>query len=142
MPPKNIVTQQRVSETMYETAHLLRHRMTDEEKILWRYLRASSLGFHFRRQQIIGKYIVDFYCHAASLIVELDGGIHKYQAENDRERELNLKSQGLCILRFKNEDIKRSLRNVLKQISETCRAQTNPPQIANGFSLPFREGRG
>ncbi len=130
MPLKNIVTQQHVSETMYETARLLRRRMTTEEKILWRHLRADRLGFHFRRQQIIDKYVVDFYCHTASLVVELDGEIHKYQGDSDREREDNLSARGLAIMRFKNKDITQNLQNVLKQISDTCRARTRSPQTS------------
>jgi very-short-patch-repair endonuclease len=77
MPLKNIITNEKISETMYETARQLRREMTEEERILWHCLRANRLsGLHFRNQQIIGKYIVDSYCHAASLIVEVDGEIH------------------------------------------------------------------
>jgi very-short-patch-repair endonuclease len=62
MAVKNIVTNQNISETMYETARRLRREMTEEETILWENLRANRLGgIHFRRRQIIGKYIVDFY---------------------------------------------------------------------------------
>ena len=71
MPAKNIVTGQKVNRSKVQYAKELRRNMTEEEKILWRHLRANRLhGFHFRRQQIIGKFIVDFYCHAAGLVVE------------------------------------------------------------------------
>ncbi|MBI5305460.1 MAG: DUF559 domain-containing protein [Chloroflexi bacterium] len=124
MPIKGIVTNQIIGETMYDTARRLRREMTDAEKILWQNLRANRLnGFHFRRQQIVGKYIVDFYCHAASLVVEVDGKIHAQQIERDAERESELKARGLFILRFKNEEIEYNLRNVLEQITETCRTR-------------------
>lgn len=110
---------------MFETARNLRRRMTEEEKILWQCLRANRLqGLHFRRQQIIGKYVVDFYCHAASLVIEIDGEIHAHQAERDEERESHLTGLGLIVLRFKNEEIRHNLQGVLKKIGETCRART------------------
>ncbi len=125
MPLKGIATQQHISETMYETAKRLRREMTEEEKTLWQNLRANRLGgFHFRRQQIIGKYIVDFYCHAASLVIELDGEIHKQQVARDAEREKELIGHGLLVLRFKNVEINQSLQQVLAHIKETCHMRT------------------
>ncbi|MHB8778456.1 MAG: endonuclease domain-containing protein [Anaerolineales bacterium] len=50
-----------------------RRDMTPAEKILWQELRANKLGVHFRRQQVITGFIVDFYCHKAGLVIELDG---------------------------------------------------------------------
>lgn len=119
-----IVTGQKISSAMHDAAGNLRRQMTEEEKILWRHLRANRLhGFHFRRQQIVGKYVVDFYCHAASLVVELDGGIHMYQVARDVERASDLTTLGLLVLRFKNEDIRHNLDVVLERIAETCRAR-------------------
>ena len=57
--------------------------MTPAEKILWNELRANKLGVHFRRQQVIAGFIVDFYCHKAGLVVEVDGDIHDLQKEED-----------------------------------------------------------
>jgi very-short-patch-repair endonuclease len=126
MPVKNIITNQKISQTMYETARRLRREMTGEERILWQNLRANRLGgLHFRRQQIIGKYVVDFYCHAASLVVELDGGIHARQIERDAEREGDLKARGLLVLRFKNQEIRHNLQSVMERITEACRARIN-----------------
>ncbi len=123
---RNIVIGQKISSTMWQTAKELRRNMTEEEKILWQHLRANRLGgFHFRRQQIIGKYVVDFYCHAASLVVELDGGIHVKQVERDKERDEELIARGLEILRFKNEQVRDELANMLAQIADACRARTN-----------------
>jgi len=97
--------------------------MTPAEKILWQEIRANKLGAHFRRQQVIAGFIVDFYCHAASLVIELDGGIHdeKEQKENDIERENVLKGMGLRIIRFRNEEIIRQLPNALNKIQESLK---------------------
>lgn len=95
--------------------------MTPEERILWQQLRANRLdGWHFRRQQIIDGFIVDFYCHKASLVVELDGPIHDGQAEYDVERDKVLKTRGLWVLRIKNEEVQQDLENVRKRILEAC----------------------
>jgi very-short-patch-repair endonuclease len=127
MPIKNLVTGQKISQTMYETARRLRREMTEEELILWQHLHSNRLeGFHFRRQQIIGKYIVDFYCRAANLVIELDGEIHDRQVERDRERENDLTARGLRILRFKNAEIQHKLQGVLDQIADACRI---PPSL-------------
>ena len=57
--------------------------MTPAEKILWEELRANKLGVHFRRQQVISGFIVDFYCHKAALVLEVDGDVHDLQQEED-----------------------------------------------------------
>ncbi len=77
MGKKNIVTGQRVKKEKLERAKELRRNMTPAERRLWNELRANRLGgWHFRRQQIIDGFIVDFYCHKAGLIIEVDGPIH------------------------------------------------------------------
>jgi very-short-patch-repair endonuclease len=73
----SLITGQNISPELQERAKALRREMTPFERNLWVQLRASGLGdFHFRCQQIIDGYIVDFYCHAAGLIVEVDGSGH------------------------------------------------------------------
>jgi very-short-patch-repair endonuclease len=97
--------------------------MTPEESMLWTALRTNKLhGFHFRRQQIIAGFIVDFYCHAAGLVVEVDGTIHQRQQEYDAERDQVLASHGLRILRIGNDEVKHNLAGVLARIAEACRA--------------------
>ncbi len=74
----NIVIGQKVSPSKVERTKEFRRQMTPEEKILWQRLRANRLnGLHFRRQQIIDGFIVDFYCHSAGVVVEVDGEIHQ-----------------------------------------------------------------
>ncbi|MEC4892854.1 MAG: DUF559 domain-containing protein [Oscillatoria sp. PMC 1051.18] len=99
--------------------------MTEEEKILWSHLRVNRLnGFHFRRQQIIDGFIADFYCHAADLIIEVDGKIHEKQVEYDEERDRLLSSRGLILLRIKNEEVKENLDGILERIAVACSQKT------------------
>ena len=95
--------------------------MTPEEGILWQHLRTNRLGgWHFRRQQVIDGFIVDFYCHKAGLVVELDGSIHDGQTEYDVDRDQALESRGLRVLRIKNEDVHQDMELVLARILDVC----------------------
>ncbi len=116
MPIKNIVTNQRVSKEKLQRAKELRRDMTPAEKILWNELRANKLGVHFRRQQIIASFIVDFYCHKASLVIEVDGDIHDLQREEDARREKALSELGLMVIRFRNDEVSRNLSGVVERI--------------------------
>lgn len=120
MPIKNIIPGQRVTKEKLERSRELRSNMTPAEKVLWNELRANKLGVHFRRQQVIAGFIVDFYCHSASLVVEVDGSIHdvQEQKENDIERGKILADMGLRIVRFKNEEVVNHLPAVLRKIRE------------------------
>ena len=86
MPAKNIITNQPVTKEKLERAKELRREMTPAEKLLWQEVRAKKMGVRFRRQQIIQGFIVDFYCHQAGLVVEVDGDIHDLQQEEDARR--------------------------------------------------------
>ncbi len=80
--------------------------MTDAEKRLWSRLRQRQLGGHkFRRQCPLGRYIVDFVCLDAFLVVEVDGGQHAEAKEYDAKRSAWLQSQGFHVLRFWNNDV-------------------------------------
>ncbi|MCH8293207.1 DUF559 domain-containing protein [Candidatus Poribacteria bacterium] len=122
MKNRYIVIGQKVDGAKAQRAKELRHQMTDEEKMLWQHLRANRLqGLHFRRQQIIDGFIVDFYCHAAGVVVEADGKIHEQRTGYDAERDQILSARGLRVLRISNEDIRRNLSGVLNRIAATCR---------------------
>ena len=92
--------------------------MTPAEKILWQELRANKLGVHFRRQQVIAGFIVDFYCHKAGVVVEVDGDIHYLQQEEDARREKAVSEMGLKIVRFKNDEVLKDLSAVVGRIIE------------------------
>ena len=117
MPVKNIIPGQTVTKEKLQRAKKLRRDMTPAEKILWQELRANKLGVHFRRQQVIAGFIVDFYCHKAALVIEVDGDIHDLQQEEDARREKVLSEMGLRVVRFRNEEVERGLSAVLGKIS-------------------------
>ena len=119
MPIKNIVTGQHVTKEKLQRAKELRREMTPAEKLLWHEVRAKKLGVRFRRQQVIQGFIVDFYCHRAGLVVEVDGDIHDLQKEEDERREKALSALGLRIVRFGNDEVMRNLSAVVGKIKET-----------------------
>jgi very-short-patch-repair endonuclease len=91
---------------------------------VWKVLKADTLaGLHFRRQQVIGGFIVDFYCASAQLAIELDGPIHAGQSEEDAERDRALASKGVRMMRIASERVRRDLPVVLEEILAAC-AQT------------------
>lgn len=101
------------------TAKKLRANTTPHERTLWRALKELPMsGRHFRRQAPIGPYVVDFFCPAAHLIIELDGGHHNEDetAQKDRARQLWLEREGYRVIRFWNSDINSNLEGVLEQI--------------------------
>ena len=124
MPIKNpstslragIVTDQIVTKAKLERAKELRREMTPAEKLLWQEVRANKLGVRFRRQQVIQGFIVDFYCHKAGLVVEVDGDVHDLQKEEDKRREKVLSEMGLRIVRFGNDEVGRELSAVVEKI--------------------------
>jgi very-short-patch-repair endonuclease len=116
MPVKNIIPGQHVTKEKLHRARELRRDMTPAEKLLWQEVRAKKLGVHFRRQQIIAGFIVDFYCHKAALVIEVDGDIHDLQQEEDARREKVLGEMGLTMVRFRNEDVIQDLPTVVGRI--------------------------
>ena len=98
-------------------ARQLRRNPTDAERILWQRLRYWQLdGCKFRRQQLLGRYIVDFICLQRRLIIELDGGQHSQQTDYDRERDGWLGDQGFVVLRFWNNDVMQNIDGVMEVI--------------------------
>jgi very-short-patch-repair endonuclease len=116
MPVKNIVHDQKVSAEKLQRAKELRREMTPAETILWQELRANKLGVHFRRQQVIAGFIVDFYCHKVALVVEIDGDIHDLQKEEDVRREKALTELGLRLVRFRNEEVIKNIDGIIGAI--------------------------
>src|SRR5690606_25291270 len=92
----------RMPEPMLVTSRQLRQKGTRAEALLWEHLRDRQLhGAKFRRQAVIGRFIVDFYCHEHRLVVELDGAVHDQPdiAAHDAERQEQLEAQGYRVLR-------------------------------------------
>ena len=113
------------NENLKQNARALRKGMTKEEILLWNnLLRRYQPRFH--RQYVIGNYIVDFYCHQAGLVVELDGSQHytPEKMEYDRKRTEYFKRQGLLVIRFSNLDVTRRFRDVCEEIHRNVEART------------------
>jgi very-short-patch-repair endonuclease len=118
---RGIVTGQSVDSGMVERAAALRKEMTATEGLLWARIRAGRLeGFHFRRQQVIGRYIADFYCHTVRLVVEVDGSSHADQERHDRKRDEEIQALGLRVLRISSRDVVENLERVLGEILRAC----------------------
>jgi very-short-patch-repair endonuclease len=97
-----------------------RQEPTHAEVELWERLRNGQVsGSKFRRQHSIDKFIVDFYCHEARLIIEVDGFIHEYSVEEDTIRQEFLESLGFTVIRFTNDEVLSSLNKVIDRITET-----------------------
>jgi lysyl-tRNA synthetase class 2 len=93
---------------------------------MWFRLRDRRLrGLKFRRQVPIDRYVVDFCCEAARLIIELDGGQHAERSQQDAERTAVLEAQGYLVLRFWNNDVLRNMDGVIESIVETL--NPSPP---------------
>jgi very-short-patch-repair endonuclease len=99
----------------------LRQGETKAEQIVWSWLRAKKLnGVKFRRQEPVGKYIVDFVSFEKKLIIEIDGGQHSFEEtkDNDEVRTQWLESQGFRVLRFWNNEVSSNLDGVIARITE------------------------
>ena len=137
MAHRTVITGQRIDPAKLEEAQRLRRDQTPAEKRLWAQLRAGRLhGFHFRRQQVIAGFIVDFYCHAAGLVVEVDGGVHEGQEAYDAERDQALAEHGLYVLRISHDAVVHHLTGVLDQIAALVTERVN---LSPG---PFPQGKG
>ena len=95
----------------------LRNNMTKEERHLW-YDFLRNYPVRFQRQKILGKYIADFYCAEANIVIELDGSQHYEDAgkENDTERTAFLENYGLSVIRIPNNEVSRNFRGVCEHI--------------------------
>ena len=102
----------------------MRENPTVAEDILWQRLRRKQVGgFHFRRQHPIGRFIVDFYCADAKLVIEVDGSVHNEPGhdEYDAERQAFLEELGLKVLRFENTQVLRETDAVVEVIAEQAK---------------------
>ena len=102
-----------------EFAKQLRNDQTEAEKQLWQLLRnRKANGFKFRRQHPIGPFVVDFFCHAAMLAVEVDGGVHDNPGaqDYDRARDFELGELGISVIHFSNGQVINSSEEVIRII--------------------------
>ena len=128
------------------TARKLRRRLTDAEQKLWQHIRNRQLmGFRFRRQAPIGKYIVDFVCFEKRLVIELDGGQHAVHQEYDNYRSEWLRSQEFKVIRFWNHGVLEQIEAIKEVISQNLITPHPdlPPQGGKEMSrAAFTRGEG
>ena len=112
-----------------ENARRLRKDMTPHERKLW-YLFLRKYPVKIYKQRIIGRFIVDFYCASAKLVIELDGSQHyePENIENDRERTAFLKGYGLTVIRIPNNEINRNFRGVCEYIDAIVKQSLSQPR--------------
>jgi len=113
-------------------ARRLRRDMTEAERQLWRELRELGPPHRFRRQHPIGRYVVDFACPAAKLVIELDGGQHALRAEHDQNRSIEIASRGYSVIRFWNGDVMENIGGVLETIFRELAISLSAPGGGEG----------
>ncbi|MCX6249537.1 MAG: endonuclease domain-containing protein [Bacteroidetes bacterium] len=104
-----------------EFAKLLRRRLTPAEKLIWQRLKGKNIkGMKFRRQQPIGHYIADFYCHEIRLVIEIDGPIHlnKERSLYDKSRTAEMNRYDIKVIRFTNDEVRNHIGMVMNTIRE------------------------
>ncbi|MCB9360521.1 MAG: tRNA (adenosine(37)-N6)-threonylcarbamoyltransferase complex dimerization subunit type 1 TsaB [Flavobacteriales bacterium] len=101
---------------LHEKAKNHRKKPTEAEMVLWKFLRAKQLGFKFRRQHPVDRFIPDFVCIEKKLIIEVDGKIHDYQQEEDRIRTEILNEQGFKVIRYTNDEVLGNVNSVVQKI--------------------------
>lgn len=127
-----------IYEELKTRAKNLRENETETEKKLWEELRSKNLGgYKFRRQHIIGSYVVDFVCLTKKVVVELDGKYHlgANQKVQDAKREEDLTDLGFDILRFKNDEVLEKIDQVKNKILEVL--ENVPERITSAGEAPF-----
>ena len=113
-----------------ERARQLRRNMTPSERKLWTYLKGKQmLGYDFDRQRPIDQFIVDFYCKALKLAIEIDGSIHDTELAQkyDQERQIKLESLGIDFLRFRNQEVQAHIDQVLASIRKYINTKQSTP---------------
>lgn len=109
----------------------LRRDATVPEKRFWQAVRGKQLGFKFRRQHGIGRYIVDFYCPERKLVIELDGASHfsEEARQYDAKRDAYIQELGIRVLRFNNIDIMQNLEGVLQAVLSALAERSPTPTL-------------
>jgi very-short-patch-repair endonuclease len=108
-----------------------RRQPTQAEDVLWKALQGCGLGgLKFRRQHPVGPFIVDFYCSAARLVVEVDGPIHAYSPQEDALRQAAIEAHGFTVIRLQNEEVVQNLDAALSRISAAAATQSSAIPLA------------
>lgn len=121
--------------TASSAAKELQCHPTPAERVLWEAIKGRQLnGLRFRQQHAVGPVVLDFSCPSCKLAIDVDGGIHDEQVEQDEYRDQHLAAYGYCVLRVRNDEVLRSLPAVLGRIAaaaieELTTASHRPPVL-------------
>ena len=131
-------TLHRIHPILLQHAREMRHPQTPAEANVWQYVRNRKLGFKFRRQHPIVRFIIDFYCAELRLCIEIDGDTHveEDQHEYDAARTEYLEMFGCSVIRFTNEDVKHNIRAVVQSIREICNELKTKKQAVRTLPSP------
>ena len=135
------------SDRAYKAARRLRKTMSLPEALLWQRLRRNPCGIGFRRQHPIVRYVLDFYCPAARLAIEIDGIAHDMsdRPARDESRDCWLEGQGLQVMRIEARKVLRDPDAVAEMLVQACRDTRDPSTIRSADGPPphsLRERRG
>jgi very-short-patch-repair endonuclease len=125
-----------VPDRQRQFARQMRAQPTDAERVLWQRLRhdIALAGSHFRRQAVVGPFIVDFASRKAKIVIELDGGQHSQ--ESDASRQHQIEAAGYRVLRFWNNDVLSNLDGVLAEIQSALTPTPDPSPQGGGEKKP------
>jgi very-short-patch-repair endonuclease len=144
----DMMESQTMTDRQKQFARQMRAQPTDAERVLWQRLRhdIALVGSHFRRQALVGPFIVDFASRKAKLVVELDGGQHEWQRASDARRTRYIEDAGYRVLRFWNHDVLGNLEGVLSEIRRVLPPTPDPSPQGGGeprqrAPRPSRKGR-
>lgn len=115
----------RIYPPILQNARELRQPQTPAEATLWRQLRDRKLDYKFRRQHPIDRFIIDFYCAAARLCIEIDGDSHTHQSQEayDKERTAILEELGYKVIRFTNDNVRYHIDAIIAEIIHQIEAR-------------------
>jgi very-short-patch-repair endonuclease len=130
----NVIESWAMVDRQQQFACRMRAQPTDAERVLWQRLRhdIALVGSHFRRQALVGPFIVDFASRKAKLVVELDGGQHDWQQASDARRTRQIEAAGYRVLRFWNNEVLGNLEGVLSEIQRALPPTPDPSPQGGG----------
>ena len=133
----------RITIVAKQRSRQLRRSMTETERRLWQRLRGLQIGgYKFRRQHPLGRYVLDFVCLDAGLVIEVDGGQHADHSDRDAMRTRWLEQRGLRVLRFWNHEIWHNIEDVKGVIERALLPGTQPPSQPSPFQGEGVESKG
>jgi very-short-patch-repair endonuclease len=136
----NMISSPAMPDRQRQFARQMRAQPTDAERVLWQRLRhdIALAGSHFRRQAVVGPFIVDFASRKAKIVIELDGGQHNWQQASDSSRQRQIEAAGYRVLRFWNHDVLGNLDGVLTEIQSALTPTPDPSPQGGGEKKPRR----